>query len=302
MGKIYTAEYTILSIDNVYNDREEAKELQNLIQKNESNDCAKQAVLSKYSMEEIMAAYQFGGLKNVYHLLPKEYRNDQELTFIACLNGDDITSRSANLKRSYTLSCYLAHHILDSIDYISKEHLTRNDSYLLKEYAENHLDALNRIPKDLISKDIVLTSISYYRANQERNFGYFKYPEYLILSNIPDELKTDYDIIYKASRNNPILLFDMDPKCVAHSLAYNDEAFYKYMSYLTKKVRAIDEKINMYYSYPRKISLTDEEFTDLKCELRDILHRQMLLCQEKERAINKDINADIRRRNRTSKK
>jgi hypothetical protein len=158
------------------------------------------------------------------------------------------------------------------------------------------------MPKDLITKDIVLTSISYYRVNQERTFGYFKYPEYLILSNIPDELKTDYDIIYKASRNNPILLFDMDPKCVAHSLAYNDEAFYKYMSYLTKKVRAIDEKINMYYSYPRKISLTDEEFTDLKCELRDILHRQMLLCQEKERAINKDINADIRRRNRLLKK
>ena len=296
MGKMYTMEYTICSIDGIYNSKEEKKSLQKAIKACGNNDDKKREILSKFSMREIMASYQFGGLKHVYHLLPEEYKNDQELAFVACLNGDDISSRSRNLKRSYTLSCYLAHHVKGSLKYICEEHLTRNDSHLLKDYVENHFDGLKDVPKHLQTKGVIIQAIKYYRANQIRKFNCVKYPELRILGNIPEDLRNDSEIIFHALKTNPILLVDLDSKQVARQISHSSNISAIYIAYLDKLSTPIEKELaNTSYSDSKKRN-------ELRKQLRDIYSRKSILLDAQARHMNTEINSYERKRKKEQAK
>lgn len=289
-------EYTICSIDGIYNSKEEKRSLQNAIKACGNDDNKKREILSRFSMKEIMASYQFGGLKHVYHLLPEEYKNDQELAFVACLNGDDISSRSRNLKRSYTLSAYLAHHVKGSLKYICEEHLTRNDSDLLKDYVENHFDGLKDVPKHLQTKGVIIQAIKYYKANQIRKFNFVKYPELRILENIPDELRDDAEIIYQALIANPVLLVDLDAKQVARQISCSEDRSAIYMRYLNKLCVEIRNELE-HTPYGE-----DERKNELRKQLRSIYERQSLLLDKKAKYIATEINSYERKRKREQAK
>ena len=264
MSQLYSKEFLIEDLKVKQMDVVSVSNILSLIQNDLTVEQKKYLLLS-LTEEDIMVGYYKFGLRNIYHLLPKKYKKDDRVTFIACLFGDDISSMPKKLKEDYIFNRFLLYHIVDSIKYVDLSMLKQNNNELLSIYVLSHLGSIDRVPKECLTKDMVAQYIRHLYCLGYRGDG-------IVLSNIPESFKEDESIISISFLANPSLLFELDVDAVSKYISKSDERFNVYYKILCKKqielMSSSDESSN---------NRSDITLDDISKQKDNILRMQSLL-------------------------
>lgn len=219
----------------------------------------KAMILKQFPAEVIMAGYHKGLLKNIFYLLPDEYKNDEELVFIACLYGDDISSRSEELKHNHEFNCYLAANTINATKYLDDKELYKNNKEALLILLHEHLDSFCYVPKKNMNSKL----IEYYLScNADKIKESPNEKVFYLLSNMTSQFKINKTLAMKASEINIALLYSFSDDVVAKYLADKDDLFYTYLGILYDRIHILGNDLKDFFKGECVYTKEKESITD----------------------------------------
>ena len=205
----------------------------------------KAGILKQFSIEAIMAGYHKGLLRNVFNLLPEEYKNDEELVFVACLYDDDISSRSDELKHNHEFNLYLVANTINAAEFIEDKVLYENGREILLALIHEHMDSFYYVPKKYQNANLIQYYLS---CNSDRIKNAPDEDVFYLLTNMTSQFKGHKALIESAASINVALLYSFDKETVSKYLAQNDELFSHYLDILFNRMHKLGEELKDFFS------------------------------------------------------